>query len=94
MSDDTVITIHKPLTGEVDKPMLAACLERCANYTNLITADIYTCERVPDSEPDYKHPGWLEFTMVLIFRHEIEATSGLTLGCIQRDKGEQFEFHS
>lgn len=86
-----VLTVHNVLGWELDAGMLGAVLQRCAfHIPNAKVIDVYPQERVAQDAPAYKHPGWLEW-LVRIHYH---TGSALTIGCIQREPGEPFEFHS
>ena len=53
-------------------------------------ATIYVTPRNPVYWEPNRHPGWLEFLM----RVEFEEGTFMTLGCLQRRPGEEFEWHS
>ena len=69
---------------------LIAAIEKCKQYADADGFEIICKERVPQDAEPYKHPGWLEYMIV------IKWGSGRTfvLGMIQRNIDERFEFHS
>lgn len=62
--------------------LLRATLQRVAAHQNVDRVTIFCDARNSD--------GWLEFLTVINYRD----TGKLTLGCIQRKPGGEFEFHS
>lgn len=93
---DALVTVHAPETVTDDESTLMRdCKMKVLQYisateTTLVDADIYCKPRVPDDAPDYKHPGWCEYLIVL----EFEAGNKLVIGAVQRTKGATTEFHS
>lgn len=62
--------------------LLRAALQRAQRHQNVAKATLYCDAR--NSE------GWLEYVLVLAY-----TTGGkMTIGCIQRKPGDEFEFHS
>lgn len=61
---------------------LGRALSRLRQFEHVDFANIYCTERKPD--------GWLEYIL------QIKYASGgsITIGCIERNVGEQMEFHS
>lgn len=85
------LTVHNVLGWELDEGMLRAVLARCALHVpQAHTIDVYPQERSPADAPAWKHPGFLEWTLRVLYR----SGSALTIGCIQRAPGEPFEFHT
>lgn len=80
------ITIHNAEDLEpsaILQAVMRARMDEC-------DADIYVAPRVPADAPEYKHPGWLEYIIVLTYG----SGRKFTVGMIQRKSGEPFEFHS
>jgi hypothetical protein len=85
------LTVHNVHGWELDAGMLAAVLARLAlHIPQAKVIDVYPQERVAADAPAWKHPGWLEW----IVRIHYHTGAALTLGCIQRQPGAAFEFHS
>jgi len=87
------ITIHNQASIGADREasqLLIAVLERALRHVHQdgSTADIYCDAR--GTQNGSQSPEWLEFGLRVQY-----ATGGsLYIGCIQRTKGANFEFHS
>lgn len=88
-----VVTVHNlhgwDLSGEpemINKAMLVAA----RHMTESKVIDIYPQERVPADAPTRHNPGWLEWTIRVIYR----SGNAITIGVIQRQPGAEFECHS
>lgn len=91
VSKTCVVTLWNEQGTELDSTMLDVVMRRIARHmTQAKVIDIYPTGRVPDNAPAYKHPGWLEWMVRITYRDG----GGLTIGCIQRKVGAEFEFHS
>lgn len=73
-----------------EKDALFAAIEKCQQYDNADAFTIICQDRVPADAPPYKHPGWLEYRIVINWGDG----HSLCIGMIQRNIDEQFEFHS
>ena len=91
MSKTCVVTLWNEHDYPLDEAMLNSVMKVVARHMPQAKfIDIYPQERVPEDAPAYKHPGWLEW-MVRIQYH---SGGALSIGCIQRNVGAAFEFHS
>lgn len=91
MSHNCQINIWNEHDWELDYGMLYAVMARMVRHVpNTSAIDVYPQERVPLDAPAYKHPGWLEWIVRLKYHSGVE----MTIGCIQRQPGAEFEFHS
>ena len=70
---------------------LQATLARAMRFAHEADSAKIVCQpRVPLDAPAYQHPGWLEYTLEMLF----QSGCRLTMGVIQRKPGEPVEFHS
>jgi hypothetical protein len=81
------IIIDNPADFTLDLPMLSAILARCPIWfqdglNNRVTINIGVFDRQPN--------GWLEYSQVVRRDGKIQ----ITIGCIQRYVGAEYEFHS
>lgn len=77
----------------VETKMLAACMAKAAQYLteqSCIGVDLFVTARVPMDAPSYRHPGWLEYVMVVKF----DGNSNLEMHCVQRKPHLDVEFHT
>lgn len=84
----TTIHIHQAELAE-DR-LLFDVLQRVRQYQNAREVNVHVQARVPADAPAYKHPGWLEYLVVVDF----EDGGKLTVGAIQRTVDAATEFHS
>jgi hypothetical protein len=73
-----------------ERDMLHRAIERVLMWGTFDTAEIYCEPRVPDTAPDYKFPGRLEYLLVINYRENHK----IVIGMLQREKGAEVEFHS
>lgn len=66
-------------------------IRRFDEYSEYNEAEIICEKRVPEDAPSHRHPGWLEY--ILILRRPSSVTPFI-IGTIQRSQTEDFEFHS
>lgn len=92
MSRNCQINVWNELDWELDEGMMAFVMSRVvarhAAQAKLI--DIYPMERIPADAPVYQHPGWLEWIVNIKYING----GGMTIGCIQRSVGAEYESHS
>lgn len=86
-----VVTVHNVHGWELDYEMLNKAMSVAAyQLSGAKVIDIYPQERVPADAPAWKNPGWLEWTLRVIYR----SGGAITIGVIQREPGAEFESHS
>ena len=87
------MTCQIEISNEMDSEpeALAAALKKANQYEATADHILISCHaRVPQDAPAYKHPGWLEYSIFIQFSNG----SKLFLMMVQRNIGQQFEFHS
>ena len=91
MSKTCAIHIWNEQDWELEQPMLEKAMQVATRYAATAkSVNIYPQLRSPADAPDYRHPGWLEW-MVVVDSYE---NSRLTIGIIQRSIGAEFETHT
>ena len=87
----TIKVVGTPSGSRPDDGMMKACFSKVVDHQGSLIEAIIVCDdRVPDDAPDYKHPGWLEFSLQMKY----EGGHNLYMGAIQRTKDANIEFHS
>lgn len=85
------LTLHNVQGWMLDAEMRLAVMKRMSMEMDVCKViDIYPQERSPLDAPAWKHPGYLEW----IVRLHYHSGRWITMGCIQRQPGEQVEFHT
>jgi hypothetical protein len=92
MSKNCVITLYNEHDWTIDDGMLSFVLQRIVarHAPQARVIDIYPQERVAEDAPAWKHPGWLEWTVRVLYH----SGGAMTIGCIQRTVDAEFESHS
>jgi hypothetical protein len=86
MSKISVINID-----DAEVEALAKAFERCCWWIQqALEIEITAAKRVPATAEPYKHPGWLEYCIRIVFR----TGNVMYVAMIQRQPGAAYEFHS
>lgn len=88
----TTITVHNAEQAEMD--MVSKAMQRGLDFATDEDRhiDIYVLQRVPQSAPEYKFPGRLEYEVIV--RRDAHSKDGFFMLMLQRGPGESVEFHS
>jgi hypothetical protein len=86
------ITLWNEHGWDLDPEMLAFVMGRVVarHAPQAHTVDVYPQERIPLDAPNWKSPGWLEWIVRVLY----VGGGSLTIGCIQRGPGLEFESHT
>ena len=76
---------------KAEAPILDAAMRAALRWPTAQLVCIYVDERVPADAPEHRHPGWIEYAVV-IFREQHSIP--MRLGVIQRQPGADIEVHS
>jgi hypothetical protein len=86
------LTINNPLGFVIEPKMLSKVLGHCALYMTthpVIQISVGITERVPSNAPMHRHPGWLEYSIVIN-----TPNSMVYVAAVQRKPTTEVEFHS
>lgn len=82
--------VHIHQAEQAEDRLLQDVLQRVRRYEGASEVNIHVQPRVPEDAPAHKHPGWLEYLVIVEFHNG----SKLTVGAIQRTMQASTEFHS
>jgi hypothetical protein len=86
------LTLINPLGFVIEPKMLSKVLGHCALFMTthpVIEIGVGITERVPSNAPMHRHPGWLEYSIVVR-----TPNSMLYVAAVQRKPTTEVEFHS